>query len=277
MAFLLVRTIVRTLGGKVNLRDSLIYENIVLEREAGGKIAVVKMNRPEALNARNRQMLDELVQVFERLRQSLEVKAVVLTGADGNFSAGADIKEFQFDCFHAKEITDKTLGLYRTIEMMPKPVVAAVNGFALGGGMELVLASDVCLASPEAKFGLPEINLGLIPAYGLSRLPAAVGASRAKEILLSGRIITASEALDFGLVHKIVPSERLVEVAVSLAADLADKAPLAVMAIKEALSNFMAVPFGYSAAQILWLFSSQDAQEARKAFSEKRKPLFRGL
>lgn len=257
--------------------SELKSDRVSLEYCCQDTIAVVKMNNPKALNARDNSMLRGLIDVFSLLKTENEIKGIVLTGVGDNFSAGGDIKEFEFDFPSAKYVTDLTRELYSKIERFPKPVIAAINGFAIGGGMELVLACDLSIASEQARFGLGEINLGLISAYGLSKLPVSIGLSRAKQLLFTGKTISSKEALEYGFLFDVVPANKLLENSINIATRIAEKAPLALITLKESLSNFAAVPYDFALSQILCLFFSEDFKEGKKAFLEKRKPSFHGL
>lgn len=252
-------------------------DKVLLEYRCQNTIAIVKMYNPKALNARDYSMLQGLVDIFSLLKNENDLKSVILTGEGENFSAGGDISEFDFDYSSAKDVINLTRELYYQIERFPKPVIVAVDGFAIGGGMELVLASDLIIASEKARFGLGEINIGLISAYGLSKLPVAIGLSRAKQLLFSGKTISSKEAFDYGLLFDVVPADKLLQSSIDLATRIAEKAPLALNLLKESLSNFAAVPYDYALDQILGLFFSQDFKEGKKSFLEKRKPIFRGL
>lgn len=258
------------------------YETLLYEKGAG--VAVVVLNRPKQRNALSLRMKEELGAVFDVVERDEEVKAVILTGGESAFSAGADIKErsamqmtqaeFYFERRRSHEF-------YCRIENCAKPVVAAVSGVAVGGGCELALVCDLRIASDTARFGLPEVKLGMIPAAGgTQRLPRLIGATRAKELLLTGEFIDAQEAYRIGLVNKVVPVERLMEEARALAGKLADYPPLSVRFVKRAVNTGMqldlASALDYEAHIAAMLGTSEDRIEGFKAFVEKRKPDFKG-
>lgn len=244
-------------------------------------VAVVAVDRQEALNALNRETLQELHDRLHELAGDPEARVVVLTGAgDRAFVAGADIKYMSgLSVEEAKVWGGLGHAAGRLLETMPKPTIAAVNGFALGGGCELALACDIRYASAKAKFGQPEINLAIIPGWGgTQRLARAVGAGLAKELILTGRTIDAEEALRIGLVNAVHAPEELIGKVLETAALLASKSPVALAAAKEATNlalqgdhsaNLAAEVEGFGA-----LFASEDAREGLTAFVEKREPRF---
>ncbi|HEY3296028.1 MAG TPA: enoyl-CoA hydratase-related protein [bacterium] len=260
----------------------MTLENLLLEQD--GPVAVVTVNRPRALNALNIATMMELETVISDLeKRPDEVRAVIITGAgEKSFVAGADIPEIhELDLIAGKAFAARGLRIYSMIEKLRVPVIAAVNGFALGGGCELAMACHLRIASENAKFGQPEINLGIIPGYGgTQRLPRLVGRGRALDLLLTGRMITAAEALQWGLVNAVVPPAELLPTARKLAADLASKARLASSAILEAVDEGLQVGLDQALQVEENLFSiccgTQDMKEGTSAFQEKRKPEFMG-
>jgi enoyl-CoA hydratase len=256
-------------------------ENLLLERD--GPVAIVTVNRPRVMNALNVATLKELRAAFEELVASPDVRAVILTGAgEKSFVAGADIEEIRdLDMISGKEFAARGLALYAVIEKMRVPVIAAINGYALGGGCELAMACHLRLAAETAKFGQPEINLGIIPGYGgTQRLPRLVGRARALDLLLTGRMIAAPEALAWGLVNQVVPLVELLPAARKLAADLAAKPRLAVAAILEAVDEGLQLGLDRALKVEEQLFSfacgTEDKTEGTRAFLEKRNPEFKG-
>ena len=257
-------------------------ENLIVERD--GPVAVVTVNRPRALNALNSATLTELEEVFAGFgKADTDVRAVILTGAgEKSFVAGADIAEIRdLDMISGKDFAARGLRLYSTIEKLRVPVIAAVNGFALGGGCELAMSCHLRLASENAKFGQPEINLGIIPGYGgTQRLPRLVGRARALDLMLTGRMIAAEEALQWGLVNAVVPLTELMPTARKLAADLAGKPQRAVAAILEAVEAGLQLGLdrGLQVEENLFAYScgTADKNEGTSAFLEKRKPEFHG-
>lgn len=257
------------------------FDNLLLERE--GPIAVVTINRPNVLNALNAATFAELRQVTSDLQNDPEMHAVVLTGAgERSFVAGADISELAaLTPSAARELAVSGQAVFTAIERLGKPVIAAVNGFALGGGCELAMACTIRLASENAKFGQPEINLGLLPGYaGTQRLPRLVGRGRALELLLTGAPISAAEAWRIGLVNRVVPANELLTEARRLATELAAKAPLAIRYILDAVDTGLDLSLAAGGNHEASLFglaaSTADMREGTQAFLQKRKPNFEG-
>ncbi len=243
-------------------------------------VGLVRLNRPEKLNALSTRMLDELVQALDGFEADTEIRVVVLTGNDRAFAAGADIREFQ-DTTFLDMLRGHRVTAWERIRRFPKPLVAAVSGYCLGGGCELAMACDLIVASETARFGQPEINLGVLPgAGGTQRLPRLVGKHRAMELILTGRHLTAQEAYAWGLVNRVVPQERYLEEALTLAREVASKAPIAARLAKEAVLRSMDTPLevGLEYERRLWalVFATEDRQEGVRAFLEKRTPVFRG-
>lgn len=251
--------------------------------EVRGPVALVTINRPEKLNALNRQTLESLAAAFAEARKDPAVKAVVLTGAgEKAFVAGADIGEItSLDAQAGKLFAIFGQELFRAIETFPKPVIAAVNGFALGGGCELAMACHVRLASENAQFGQPEVNLGVIPGYGgTQRLPRLVGRGVALELLLTGDRIPARRAFEAGLANGVLPLPELLPKAFEMAEKIAAKAPLAVRHCLESVNKGLDMPLEegcYLEATLFGLCcASEDMREGTAAFLEKRKPDFKG-
>jgi enoyl-CoA hydratase len=259
----------------------MTLENLLVERD--GAVAVVTVNRPKVLNALNAQTLDELRRAVLELKHDEAVRAVILTGAgEKSFVAGADINELAvMTATGAREHAIRGQHVFDLVEQMGKPVVAAINGFALGGGCELAMACTIRVAADTARLGQPEINLGLIPGYaGTQRLARIVGKGRALELLLSGDQITAQEAHRIGLVNRVVPAAELMAEARRLAAALAGKAPIAARYVLEAVHKGVEMPFGQAQVYEATLFglvaSTEDMREGTRAFLEKRKAEFKG-
>jgi len=256
-------------------------DNLQIERD--GAVAIVTVNRPKVLNALDTRTLDELDHVIAELKQDDGVRAAVLTGAgEKSFVAGADINELAvMTPAGGREHARRGQRVFDAIEQMGKPVIAAINGFALGGGCELAMACTMRIAADTAKLGQPEINLGLIPGYaGTQRLARIVGKGRALELLLSGEQIGAQEAHRIGLVNRVVPAGDLMAEARKLAAALAAKAPVAVSYILDAVNKGLEMPFGEAQIFEATLFglvaSTDDMREGTKAFLEKRRAAFKG-
>jgi enoyl-CoA hydratase len=259
----------------------MAYENLLIERDGG--VLVVTINRPEKLNALNTKTVTELGQVMDEAASDAAVHVVVLTGSgEKSFVAGADINELAVQTpVSGREHARSGQRVFDRIERLGKPVIAAVNGFALGGGCELAMACTLRIASDTAKFGQPEINLGLIPGYaGSQRLPRLVGRGRALEMLLTGAQITAEEAHRIGLVNKVVPAASLMTEARALATTLAAKAPVAVRYILEAVAGGLEMSFAdaqdYEATLFGLVSTTDDMREGTRAFLEKRKAAFQG-
>jgi len=257
------------------------FDNLLVERD--GAVAVVTVNRPKVLNALNTQTLDELRRAILDLKADEGVRAVVLTGAgEKSFIAGADINELATQTpVSGREHAMTGQHILDLIEQMGKPVIAAINGFALGGGCELAMACTIRIAADTAKLGQPEINLGLIPGYaGTQRLARIVGRGRALELLLTGDMVSAQEAHRLGLVNRVVPAADLIAEARKLAATLASKAPVAIRYILESVNKGVEMPFAQAQVFEATLFglvaSTEDMREGTKAILEKRKAEFKG-
>jgi enoyl-CoA hydratase len=257
------------------------FETLLVERD--GAVAVVTINRPKVLNALNSQTINELGRVMRELQHDAGVRAVVLTGAgEKSFVAGADINELAVLSPSAGQLHARAgQTVFDAIERLGKPVVAAINGFALGGGCELAMACTMRVAADTARLGQPEINLGILPGYGGSqRLPRLVGKGIALEILLSGDMVSAARAYEIGLVNKVVPGSELIVEAKRVAMTLASKAPLAVRYIIEAVNAGSEMPLAegqYIEATLFGLVAStDDMKEGTKAFLEKRAAAWQG-
>ena len=259
----------------------MAYENLLVERDGG--VLTITINRPKVLNALNGPTIAELDAAIAEAASDEAVRAVIITGAgERSFVAGADINELAVQTPVAgREHARRGQALFDRIERLGKPVIAAVNGFALGGGCELAMACTLRIASDTAKFGQPEINLGLIPGYaGSQRLPRLVGRGRALELLLTGQQITADEAWRIGLVNRVVPASQLLTEVRGLAQTLASKAPVAVRYILEAVSGGLEMSFGdgqdYEATLFGLVSTTEDMREGTRAFLEKRAADFKG-
>jgi enoyl-CoA hydratase len=248
-----------------------------VQYEVKDHIAVITINRPEALNALNTEVLGALGQAAARAESANDVYVVVLTGAGKAFVAGADISQMKdFTAVEAKAFGDFGNSVFYRFEAMSKPVIAAVNGYALGGGCELSLACDIRIAGTKAKFGQPEVGLGITPGFGgTQRLPRIVGASKAKELILTAETITAEEALRIGLVSKVVPDEELMNAALEMAGKIAKNAQIAVRQSKDAINKGMqsdiATGLSYEAQAFAVCFATEDQKDAMTAFVNKTK------
>jgi enoyl-CoA hydratase len=256
----------------------MTYSTLLVTKE--NHCALIQFNRPEVLNALNMKLMEELVAALEQLDGDPDVNVIILTGNEKAFAAGADIKEMAGAGAVDMLLRDQ-FARWDRIRKIKKPIIAAVSGFALGGGCELSMSCDMIIASESAKFGQPEINIGVMPgAGGTQRLTRAVGKARAMEMILTGRMIGAGEAVHMGLVNKVVPVESYLEEAKSLAREIASKPPVAVRLAKEAvLKSFDTTIEGgleFERKNFYLLFASDDQKEGMKAFVDKRKPEWRG-
>jgi len=257
------------------------FKNIRLERDQA--LAVVSIDRPKAMNALNYDTLQELKVCFEQISGDHTLKVILLTGSgEKAFVAGADISYMRrMNVHEATEFAHMGHSVMMMIENAPQPVIAAVNGFALGGGCELTLACDIRIASTNAKFGQPEVNLGVIPGFGgTQRLPRLVGKGVASELLYTGDIIDSTEALRIGLVNRVVPQNELMSTCKNIAEKICSKGPRAIQICKQTINNGCQMDIArasqYEAIQFGQCFASEDQTEGMTAFLEKRPPLFTG-
>ncbi len=251
------------------------YENLLLSIK--DRVALITINRPAALNALNPQTLEELDLAFNALADNNQVHAVVLTGAgEKAFVAGGDISVMQpLGPLEAARVARQAQQLFARIESFPKTVIAAINGYALGGGCELAMACDIRIAADSARLGQPEINLGIIPGWGgTQRLPRLVGRGKAKQMMLTGEMVSAAEALQIGLVEQVVSADRLLKAATEMADMIADKPQVAVQLIRKAVDNGLDMPLDkaidYEADIFGLCFATEDQKEGMAAFLEKR-------
>jgi len=254
------------------------YDHIQVEIDA--PIATVTLNRPKVLNALSPELIRELNSALGELEADESVKAVVLTGGPRVFAAGADIAEMA-DRSAVDQLRRDQTGRWAGVAAFSKPLIAAVNGYALGGGCELALMCDLVIAGDSARLGQPEVNLGIIPgAGGTQRWPRTAGKYAAMEVMLSGAPITAQRAYELGIANKVVPAEMTIEVARRVARQLAEKPPLALRMAKEAVLKAFDSPLGEGLAaerkSFYFLFSTEDQKEGMHAFLEKRKGVFKG-
>lgn len=259
----------------------MAYENIIFQIDAG--IATISFNRPKALNALNTALLEEFSQALDEIAADENIRVLVLTGAgDKSFVAGADINELAAcNSLTAKNFIRKGHNTLAKLQELPIAVIAAVNGFALGGGTEIAIACDFIYASENAKFGQPEINLGLIPGFGgTQRLPRLIGMNMAKELVFTGKMISAAEAGKIGLANKVVPQDQLMEEVMKTAREIASKGKVSLRAAKQAINFGMNADLSTGIHIEIDAFSlcydSSDAQEGTSAFLEKRKAEFKG-
>lgn len=254
------------------------YQNLIFEKE--GNVGFVRMNRPDAMNALNTATFHEWDDLLNDLENDDDIRVVIITGEGKAFVAGADIVEMK-DMNGEESRTFSALGqrIFRRFETMDKVFIAAVNGFALGGGCELAMGCDIRIASEKAKFGQPEVNLGVTPGFaGTVRLPRLVGPAKAKELLFTGDMIRADEALRIGLVNRVVPPESLMEEVQKLAATILSKGPLAIKMVKDCVNRGMQTDIDNAGAIEIdafgKCFESGETREGMTAFLEKREPKF---
>lgn len=257
------------------------YENLIFENQDG--IGIITINRPQALNALNADTMAELDALVDAIAKDPSVKVVIITGAgDKAFVAGADIAYMQpLSAAEGRAWGKAGQAVFDKIENLPQPVIAAVNGFALGGGNELAMACDIRIASEKAKFGQPEVTLGITPGFGgTQRLPRLVGKGRAKELLYTGDMIDAAEAYRIGLVNKVVAPEELMDAAKALARKIMSRSPVAVAmckaAVNEGIDADLQTGVAYEAEVFGLCFATGDQKEGMAAFLEKRKPVGTG-
>jgi len=257
----------------------MAYNNITVE--LNGAVAVLTISRPKAMNALNDETINEIGAAFDELEKNGETRVMVLTGAEKAFVAGADIGELMAaDAEGGRKISEKGNTIFKQIEDSDIVSIAAINGFALGGGCEIAMACDIRIASEKAKLGQPEVNLGVIPGYGgTQRLSRLVGKGKAKELILTGDMITAEEASRIGLVEKVVAPEELMETATKMAKTISYKGPVAVRLSKKAI-NFgsetnLADGLAFEIEKFKEIFGTEDKTEGTKAFLEKRRPEFK--
>lgn len=250
---------------------------MTISYEAQEHVAILTINRPEALNALNIDVLKELEQTIAQAEADSNIYVLIITGAGKAFVAGADIAQMKdLSAVEAKAFGEFGNLVFSKIEMLSKPVIAAINGYALGGGCELAMSCDIRLAGTKAKFGQPEVGLGITPGFGgTQRLPRIVGASKAKELIYTASTIGADEALSIGLVSKVVPDEELMNTALAMANKIAQNAQIAVRQSKDAINKGMqsdiTTGLGYEAQAFGLCFSTEDQKDAMTAFVNKSK------
>lgn len=258
------------------------YDTILLERD--GPTAIITLNRPKQLNALSQVVIGELHAAFTELAGDDNVRAVILTGSgERAFAAGADISELARlkSATEGRRVALRSHELGRNMAELPKPIIAAINGFALGGGLELALACDVRLASETAQLGLPEVTLGIMPGWGgTQRLPRLIGPGMARLLMMTGERVDAAEALRIGIVERVYPAAELMDAARQLAAKLAGLPPLSIAAIKQAVNRGLGMTLDdantYEASLFAELTTTEDCKEGTQAFLDKRKPEWRG-
>ncbi len=253
---------------------------IKITRQYEPQIALVELDRPKELNALNLQMMQELKEALTSLDDDAEVRVIVITGNDQSFAAGADVKQMS-DKGAIDMLKIDQFSTWDKIRKIQKPLIAAVSGFALGGGCELAMTCDMIIASESARFGQPEIKIGVIPgAGGTQRLTRTIGKARAMEMVLTGKFINAEEALKYGIVNRVVPVESYLNESIKLASQIAKMSPMAVRLAKESINRAYETHLDeglhLERKNFYLLFSSEDQKEGMQAFIEKRKPKFKG-
>lgn len=255
------------------------YKNLLLKKE--GNVCFLSINRPKALNALNTQVLEELKIAIDEVEKDQDIYVLIITGEGKAFVAGADIVEMKDkNAAEARVFAKLGIEVFRKMELMEKPVIAAVNGFALGGGCELAMSADIRIAGEKAKFGQPEVGLGITPGFaGTQRLSRLVGIPKAKELIFTADVINAQEAERIGLVNKVVPQDELMNVALELANKIASKGQLAVRYSKAAINRGIEtdIETGMAIEKDLFglCFATEDQKEGMNAFVEKRAPIFK--
>lgn len=256
------------------------YKTIILDKKEG--IGYITFNRPDVFNAISQELIDEFSDALDRVNRDYEIKVLIITGAGKGFQAGADIRELSN--MNPTSILRWNEGVVRNnakLEYLRQPVIAAINGLAMGGGLELALSCSIRIAVAGAKLALPEVKLGIIPGTGgTQRLPRLIGKGKAYELLLTGETITAEEALNMGLINKVVPKGEALTAAEEMARKIMSNAPIAVEMCKNAVEIGMDIPLEqaiqYSQKNCITCFSTEDMKEGTAAFLEKRKPNFKG-
>jgi enoyl-CoA hydratase len=256
----------------------MTYTNILTETR--GKVGLIQLNRPQAMNAFNLAMLAEVFDALEAFDKNESVFAIVVTGNEKAFAAGADIKEMA-DQSYVEMLTNGHVEIWNRIRDIKKPVIAAVSGYALGGGCEFAISCDMIIASESAKFGQPEITIGVIPgAGGTQRLARVLGKYLTMEMVINNRTLSASEALQFGLVNRVVPVEGYLDAAIAFAEEIASRAPIAVRMAKDAVNaafeTTLTEGLKVEKRNFYPLFATEDQKEGMKAFVEKRKAEWKG-
>jgi enoyl-CoA hydratase len=257
-----------------------MVKDISIITEVINNVGIVRLNRPQALNALNNQILGEIMGALERFDADSSIGAMVITGSERAFAAGADVKEMA-DKTAVEMLLEDRIALFDRIRVISKPIIAAVSGYCLGGGNELAMSCDMIIASDTARFGQPEINLGVIPgAGGTQRLARTVGKALTMEMILNNRMLSAEEALQLGLVNKVAPVEDYLDEAVKLGGEIAERAPVAIRLAKETINKAFETSLTDGIADerraFYFLFSTSDQKEGMSAFMEKRDPDWKG-
>jgi enoyl-CoA hydratase len=264
----------------ISFTENQVMEFIIVNDQYAPQVALIQLNRPKELNALNLQLMMELRDALQSLDKNERVRVIIITGNDQAFAAGADIKQMADKSAIDMLMTDQ-FSTWDQIKKTKKPIIAAVSGFSLGGGCELAMTCDMIIASETARFGQPEIKIGVMPgAGGTQRLTRAIGKAKAMELVLTGRFLSADEALRYGLINKVVPVEMYLHEALQLANEIAQMSPIAVQLAKEAVNRSFETHLdeglNFERKNFYLAFASEDQKEGMKAFVEKRRPEYKG-
>jgi enoyl-CoA hydratase len=256
------------------------YENILVEKYEN-LVGIAKLNRPNSLNALSSGLMKELLVALNEFESDYEIRSIIVSGGDKIFSAGADIKEMM-NMNSIDALKAGNLNYFDEIQKITKPIIAAISGYCLGGGLELAMACDILISGENAKFGQPEINIGVLPgAGGTQRLTRAIGKYKAMDLILTGRQISAKEAFDYGLLSRVIPDESVMTEAKRVALEISSKSPLATRVAKDCIikASEMTLKDGleFERKNFYLLLGSEDKQEGMRAFAEKRKAVFKGI
>ena len=255
----------------------MVGNQMVLYEEKDG-VGVITINNPTKMNALSQLVCDGVVEIVKEFGEANKIRAIILTGSGKSFVAGADIDEFPKEGIgNGRIFVKRTIEFFKCLEKSNKPIIAAVNGLALGGGSEVALYCDIVIASEKAVFGFPETGLGLVPAFAILRLHQTVGRHKAKELIMTGDMIKAEEAMRLGFVNQVVPQDKLMDAAFAVANKIKEKGPLAIEITKTSINRKLGgEDFNYMVDALSMFFGSGELKEGMAAFLEKRKPNFRG-